>query len=133
MTDIFNEIFTDIATPVRLEVSDTFVTGERVAIPSRFPCVSVVEADNYEVRESIDNSGRERLTALMYEITVYSNLSAGKRAQCIGILSIIDNVMKSKNANRIARIEGYVDGESRIYMIRARYRLKTDGYYLYTF
>lgn len=133
MINIFNEMYTAIATAVRGSFDSVFVTGERVAMPPKFPCVMIVEADNYEVDSSLDNSGRERLAALMYEITVFSNLSQGKRSQCIEILSTIDDVMKSKNGTRIARVEGYFDTESKIYMVTARYRLKTDGEYTYTF
>ena len=133
MTNIFNEMFTDIANPVRTAFPGTFVTGERVPVPAKFPCVAVIEADNYEDRRSIDNSGVERLTVLMYEITVFSNKQTGKRSQCIEILDLIDGIMKRKNASRIARVEGYFDSESTIYTIQARYRLKTDGIYLYTF
>lgn len=133
MTNIFNEMFTDIANPVRTAFPGAFVTGERVRVPAKFPCVAVVEADNYEDRRSIDNSGVERLTVLMYEITVFSNKQTGKRSQCIEILDLIDGIMKRKNASRIARVEGYFDSESTIYTIQARYRLKTDGTYLYTF
>ena len=133
MTNIFNEMFTDIANPVRIAFPGTFVTGERVPVPAKFPCVAVIEADNYEDRRSIDNSGVERLTVLMYEITVFSNKQTGKRSQCIEILDLIDGIMKRKNASRIARVEGYFDSESTIYTIQARYRLKTDGTYLYTF
>lgn len=133
MTNIFNEMFTDIANPVRAAFPGAFVTGERVPVPAKFPCIAVIEADNYEDRRSIDNSGIERLTVLMYEITVFSNKQTGKRSQCIEILDLIDGIMKRKNASRIARVEGYFDSESTIYTIQARFRLKTDGTYLYTF
>ena len=133
MIDVFNQIYTDVATAVRSAHSGTFVTGERLNKPSQFPTVMVIEADNYEPPESVDNSLKENLAALMYEITVFSNSSSRKRAECIEILSTIDDVMKRKNGRRIARVEGYFDSESTIYMVTARYRLKTDGVNLYTF
>lgn len=133
MTNIFNWVFTQIATPVRESHPGIFVTGERIPGPSRFPCVEVVEADNYEDRSGIDNTLKENLTALMYEITVFSNKTSGKRSECIEILSEIDTTMKLMNATRIARIEGYFDSAATIYMVKARYRLKTDGTNLYTF
>lgn len=133
MIDIFNTIYTDVATSVRTAHSGTFVTGERLNKPSKFPTVMIVEADNYEAPESVDNSLEEKLAALMYEVTVFSNKTSGKRAECIAILSTIDDIFKSKNGRRIARVEGYFDSESTIYMVTARYRLKTDGTNLYTF
>jgi hypothetical protein len=126
-------MFTDVATPVRAAFPGVFVTGERIPAPSRFPTVMFIEADNYEDQRSIDNSGKERITSLMYEVTVFSNLETGKRSQCIDILSTIDDILKSKNASRMARVEGYFDTEARIYMVTARYRIKTDGKNLYTF
>lgn len=133
MTNVFNYIFTEIATPVRESFAGVFVTGERINKPTQFPCVEVVEADNYEVATSIDNTLRENLTALMYEVTVFSNKQFGKRSECIDILSQIDTILKRMNASRIARIEGYFDSEASIYTIKARYRLKTDGTNFYTF
>lgn len=133
MTDIFNWLFTEIATPVRAEYPGVYITGERLNMPEKFPCVEVVEADSYEVSSGIDNTLKENLTALMYEITVFSNKQFGKRSQCIEILSTIDTIMKRKNATRIARVEGYFGSDATIYMVKARYRLRTDGTNLYTF
>ncbi len=133
MINVFNKVFTDIANPVREAFPGAKVQGERIAAPTEFPCVTVVEADNYEDARYRDNSLTERVTALMYEITVFSNKLGGKRAECIEILQIIDDVMKRKNATRIARIEGHFDREGKIYMVTARYNVKTDGTYWYTF
>lgn len=133
MTDIFNELYTEIVTALGTQFPNVFVTGVRLPKPTAFPCVSIVEADNYEDANSIDNTLTERITNLMYEVTVYSNLSVGKREQCIKILSCIDNLLKEKNMSRIARVESYYDSEATIYVILARYRVKTDGKYLYTF
>ena len=133
MTDIFNKIYTAMATKVRAKHSGVFITGERVPVPSRFPCVVFVEADSYEDARHVDNSLKENITALMYEVTVFSNKKDGKRSECISILSDIDTFMKESNARRIARVEGYFDVESKIYMVTARYNVKTDGTNLYTF
>lgn len=133
MIDIFNKNYTDVATAVRTSYPGTFVTGERINAPSQFPSVMFVEADSYEDERYRDNRLRENVTALMYEITVYSNKRGGKRAECISILSTIDDVMRRKNARRIARVEGYYDSQSKIYMVTARYRMKTDGTYYYAF
>ena len=133
MLNVFPSVYTDIATPIRAAYPSVFMTGERVAAPTKFPCVMVVEADNYEDAAYRNNTLTEQITALMYEITVYSNLTSGKRSQCIDILQIIDDVMKRKNGTRIARVEGYLDTEGKIYMVTARYRAKTDGVNWYTF
>ena len=133
MRDILPTIFTDISTAVHASYSTAYVTGERIATPSQFPCVTVVQADNYEDRYSMDNSLTEQLTVLMYEITVFSNSTGGKRSQCIDIMMLIDDVMKHKNGTRISCVEGYFDSQSKIYMVQARYRFATDGTHYYTY
>ena len=102
-------------------------------MPSKFPCVSVIEADSYEDERYRDNTLAESVTSLMYEVTVYSNKDEGKRTECIKLLSAADDVLRRKNGIRISRAEGYRDPESTIYMITARYRLKSDGTYYYSF
>ena len=133
MTDIFNKMYTAMATDVRAKHSGVYVTGERVPAPTQFPCVMFIEADSYDDPRSVDNSLNENITALMYEVTVFSNKKDGKRSECIAILSDIDTFMKQSNARRIVRVEGYFDTEGKIYMVTARYNVKTDGTKLYTF
>ena len=124
MTDVFNDIFTYVAAAVRTEYPGTFVTGEWVNAPARFPTVSIVEADNYVDTYSRDNSLQENGTVLMYQITVYSNLQTNKRYECAKILGFIDDLLRVKNFSRIARSESYMDAEKTIYTMTARYRVR---------
>lgn len=124
MTDVFNDIFTMVATAVRNEYPGCFVTGEWVNAPAQFPTVSVVEADNYVDAASRDNSLTENVTVLMYQVTVYSNLTSGKRYECAKILGFIDDLLRVKNFTRIARSESYYDTEKTIYTMTARYRVR---------
>ena len=133
MTDIFNRLYTPLATQLRTSHPGIQVTGERIPAPTVFPSVVFIEADSYEDARFVDNSLKENITALMYEVTVFSNKVGGKRSECIEILSEIDDYMKEANARRIARVEGYFDAEARIYMVTARYNVKTDGTNLYIF
>ena len=56
MIDIENEVFNRVATRVREQFPDIFMTGEYVNSPSSFPAVSLVEQDN-SIRESTADSG----------------------------------------------------------------------------
>lgn len=136
MTNVQPQLFTEIATEVRSQFPGTFVTGEWVDAPAQFPCVSIVEADNYFDRSSFDNTLKENLAVLMYQVTVFSNKQTGKRFQCVEILSLIDDMFRMKNAIRIGRTESYVDPSTKkIYQMTARYRVrvKDDGEGNYTF
>lgn len=127
MTDVFNDIFTYLATAIRTEYPGCFVTGEWVNAPTQFPTVYIVEADNYEDVNSRDNSLRENGTVLMYQIAVFSNLTSGKRYECAKILGFIDDLLKSKNFTRIGRAEAYADTEKTIYQMTARYRVRVGA------
>lgn len=126
MTNVQPYLYTAIATEVRSQFPGTFVTGEWVDKPSEFPCVSIVEADNYLDQNSIDNSLKENLAVLMYQVTVFSNKAEDKRFECVQILSLIDDMLRQKNAVRLARVESYTDSEKRIYQMTARYRVRVS-------
>lgn len=131
LADIENIIFTKIATRLRLEVEGIFVVGESQSVPARFPCVTLMEADNY-VYEKSQTAQIENHANLMYEVNTYSNLGSGKKAQCKKIVQIIDDEMAQMGLTRItkqtvpnledaticrmiARYRGVQDKENRIY------------------
>lgn len=93
MIDIENEIFTKIATELRTQFQGINVYGDEVRTPSSFPCVSVVEADNYTVKTTQDSGSNENHANLMYEVNVYSNKTSGKKAECKEILSVVDEIL----------------------------------------
>ena len=133
MIDKFNELATSVATAVRSAHSGTWVTGERTAKPAHFPCVAIVEADRVEDARRTDNSLKENTIVMLVEITVFSNKTSERRSECIGILATASDVLKQKNGRMISKVEGYLDQDSTIYMVQARYRLATDGTYWYTY
>lgn len=93
MIDVENEIFTKVATELRSRFSEISIYGEDVRTPSSFPCVSIVEADNYTVKATQDSGDNENHANLMYEVNVYSNKGNGKKTECKEILSVIDNIL----------------------------------------
>ena len=46
MIDIESTLFSDIADDLRRQYPGIFVAGETTATPSKFPAVTIVEADN---------------------------------------------------------------------------------------
>ena len=133
MINKFNELATSIATACRTAHSGIWVTGERTYMPSKFPCIAIVEADRYEDPSHVDNTLVEKNVVMLIELTIFSNKTSGRRSECIGILETASDVLKSKNARMISKIEGFSDVDDTIYMVQARYRLATDGTYWYTY
>lgn len=91
MTQIENEIFTELYTLLTTEYSGIYVTGEYAPVPDRFPCVYIYEADNYTV--SLDGSNKGEVSATMFEINVFSNLQNGKKSECKKIIKTIDDYL----------------------------------------
>lgn len=121
MVDRENEVFTDVATALRREYSGIFVTGEYVPVPQKFPYVSIVEADNYTPERLISSADTEKHAAVMYEISVYSNLASGKKNQAKKILNTIDDKVLSMGFKRASVTVVPNEQSASIYRIVARY------------
>jgi len=90
LVDAENIIFSSLAADIEAAFPTAFVTGEKVHAPSSFPCVSIVETDNSTHAQTLDSSGIEKHSNLTYEVEVYSNLAAGRKAQCRAIAIFVD-------------------------------------------
>ena len=123
MINIEPEVFSTVATALRAQFSGIFVAGEAVAAPSTFPAVTLVEDDNSTYQRSLDSSGQENHAQLMYSCNVYSNKSAGKKAECKAILAVIDTEMFGMGFWRAGSSPMEVpNADKTIYRMVARYR-----------
>lgn len=120
MIDIENEVFTKIASELRSQFTGINVYGEDVRSPSQFPCVSIVEADNYTVKSTQDSGSNENHANLMYEVNVYSNKTSGKKTECKEILSVIDDILLGLGFTRTMKNPVSMD-DATIYRMVARY------------
>lgn len=120
MIDIENEVFTKIATELRSQFTGINVYGEDVRSPSSFPCVSIVEADNYTLRRTQDSGSNENHANVMYEVNVYSNKTSGKKTECKEIFAVIDGIMLGLGFTRSNKNPVTMD-EATIYRIVGRY------------
>lgn len=131
MNDIESLVFTPIAQEVRTQFPGSFVTGEYVKAPSKFPHVSIVESDNYMSIGHRDTSDAEKYSTVMYEINVYSNKTSGKKTECKQIMALIDHMMYARNFTRLSLTPVPNMEDATIYRITARYRAETDGTQLF--
>lgn len=127
MVDIESTVFTKIATALRTEFSDIFVTGEYMNAPAKFPFVSIVEADNYLDSRYLDGGETERYARLMYEVNVYSNKEGTKKAECRRVLNFIDRMLYGMNFTRISMNPVPNMEDAKIYRLNARYEAVSDG------
>lgn len=93
MIDIENAIFDTVATVVRGKFPDSYMVGEYVKTPPKFPCISLVEMDNQSYQRTEDSGSSENHVSVMYEVNIYSNKAMGKKAECKEIAALIDEQM----------------------------------------
>lgn len=131
MIDMEAALFTELATALRTAYPEVTVTGEYINAPSKFPFVSIVEADNYTDPRYLDSGDVEGRARLLYEVNVYSNRSGTKKAECRKLLGYIDAMLYQMNfvrtsMNPVPNLE-----DATIYRLNARYEGVTDGGTLY--
>ena len=127
MIDFQNEIFTAVATAVRASHDGAMVTGEYARSPSRFPAVTLDEIENVTVPTLVDSSDQENYCGLTYRLQVFSNKSAGKKAEARAILATADGVMRGLGFRRITYTTTPEIYDSTIYSITATYEAIIDA------
>lgn len=131
MIDIEKMVYTPIAEALRERFKGIEVSGAYVNAPAKFPYVSIVEQDNYMSVNRLDSSDREKFATVMYEVNVYSNKSASKRAVCREIMGVIDEMLYKRNFIRLSMSPVPNMENGTIYRLVARYRAETDGETIY--
>ena len=122
MIDVENLVIDTISKALKASTSyaNTFVTSEYTDTPSSFPCVSVIEADNYTYRKTQDNDLKEHHTNVMYEINVYSNKTKGSKTEAKKIMEIVDSTMQNIKFTRTVK-QAVPNKDKTIFRIVARY------------
>lgn len=122
MINIESMVFTAVYKAVMEKFPKAYVTGESENAPSAFPCVSVVEVDNYTYTRSQDDSMQEHHANLTYEVNVYSNLGDKNKEEAKSIMSVVDEAMQNMKFTRQSMmITPNLDRTK--YRLTARYRV----------
>jgi hypothetical protein len=127
MIDYEREIYTRAVERVQALHGDVEFSGTEERLPSKFPFVSLVEADNATRTETIDSGSFENHVNVMYEVNVYSNKSGGRKAECRAILATIDDTFIRMGFARTMRNPVSMD-DATIYRMVARYTAAIDKY-----
>ena len=122
MIDIESELFSVISNAMKSAYPDSYVSGEYVKTPPKFPAVLFVEMDNvaYDKTQTSDNV--ENHADLMYEVDVFSNKKSGKKSECKAIASLIDNELAALGFSRLMLQPIPNVDDATIYRIKGRYR-----------
>lgn len=121
MNNIENDVFTLVATALRTEYGTDalFITGEYTPTPPKFPCVYIHEADNFN--NGFDGCNHEIVTAVTYEVEVYSNKQNGKKAEAKAIMQTANSELTALGFRRelLQQIPNMSDAT--IFRLLARY------------
>ena len=121
MINIENEIFTIVANAVRSVYPDIYMVGEYVKIPSKFPCVSLIEMDNSVYDKTQTTDKLENHVSVMYELDVYSNKTSGKKSECKDIVALVDKEMSALGFSRTMLQPIPNLDDATIYRMKGRY------------
>lgn len=121
MIDIENELFSKIKNQLEKDYKTIAVYSEAIRTPIVFPCVSIVEEDNYTFTKTQDSFSNENHVNVMYEVNVYSNKTTGKKSEAKKILAKVDDTMILLGFTRMNKFPVIMD-DATIYRVVARYR-----------
>ena len=122
MIDVENLLINTISTAIRndLTFANTNITSDYTDMPSSFPCVSIVEADNSSYRKTQDNDLKDHHVNVMYEVNVYSNKSSGAKSEAKKLMNIVDTAFLNLKFTRTFK-NSVPNKDKTIYRYVARY------------
>lgn len=126
MIDIESTVFDTIARLFIAAYPHGSRYGEDVDTPTAFPCITLIESDNYTYGKSLDSEMREYHANLMYTLNIYSNKVSGAKQECKAILALIDEKMISMGFVRTMKAQTK-NQDTKIFRITARYRAVVSG------
>lgn len=121
MIDVESTIFAQVAAAFDTAYPDGSRYGEPVDTPAKFPCLTLVEDDNYTYEKSQDTDLTEHHAGLLYTANVYSNRVAGAKQECKAIMALVDEQMQRLGFTRTF-CNQTKNMDTKIYRMVSRYR-----------
>ena len=121
MIDVESTIFNQGANAFDAKYPDGSRYGEETTSPPRFPCLTLVEIDNYTYEGSLDAEHKEHNAWLVYEVNVYSNKTYGAKQECKDVMELVDEQMQSLNFTR-QFCNQTKNADKKYFRMTARYR-----------
>lgn len=124
--DLESDIFDYVAKRLRAEHAGIWIAGEYVDVPAKFPAVTLVEADNRVLTRMRTSDDIENGVSVMWDMNVYSNKTAGKKAEAKAIANTADSVFAEIGFTRTFREQVPNINNATIYRIVCRYEAVID-------
>lgn len=131
MIDAESTIFNQVATAFDAKYPNGSRYGEETTSPPAFPCLTLVQVDNYTYESSLDDAHKEHNAWLLFEANVYSNKTYGAKQECKEIMQLVDEQLQSLNFVRLF-CNQTKNADKRYFRMTARYRaVISDKYMMY--
>ena len=122
MTDIENQIFTEIKNAITVVYPNANVVGTYINTVKQLPTVSVEEISNYTWRASLPLNLQEKNAHITYEINIFTNGNNAK-STAKSIRNIVDSTISSYGAIRIMGAPIPNIDDATIYRYTLRYQM----------
>jgi len=122
MIDCEQDIFNDVAAVVRKKYPKIYIVGEYVKSPPSFPCVMLVQEDSVSYQKTQDTASTENHVQVLYELTVCSNKTSGKKTECKAIAALADAELLSLGFTRTMLQPVPNELDASVYRLVGRYK-----------
>lgn len=126
MIDKENEIFSRLSAVLKLKYPKLSITSEYTAVPPSFPHVCIEQVDSKHSKGLQTTNKQTEYIDFTIEVNAYSNKRVGKKSECKGIISVIDDEMFLMNMTRVALIPVPNLEDTRIYRLTGLYKGQAD-------
>ena len=120
MIDIEYQVFNEVYNAVIVEYPNAKIESTLNLDPAEFPFVSVAETGNSTLTSTIDSNSYENHATIAFDVNVYSNKRAGRKAEAKAIFDIVDNVFIEWGFARVLA-EPFTQDDSTKYRKMGRY------------
>ena len=121
MIDVEAAVFDLVADAFDSEYPNGSRYSEDTATPPRFPCLTLIQVDNYTYDGSLDDAHHEHDAWVVFEANVYSNKISGAKQECKAVMQLVDSKMQSLNFVRMF-CNQTKNTDKKYFRMTARYR-----------
>lgn len=120
MIDIENLVFTNVKNALSGTYQSINIVSDYPYSPASFPCVSIVEEDNFVYAKSQDNTNLENHAKVLFTVNVFSNKQNGRKSEAKKIFNSVDSAFADMKFTRTMK-EMIPNVDTSIYRIVGRY------------
>ena len=125
MIDHENEVFTRVKNAIIAKYPNANIVSVYVNAPAVFPHISIVETDNYDIKDTLDGPF-PKFSASAFKIDIYSNQKDTAKLVCKDIANIADDAFHSMNFFKQSLVPMQNLNDATLYRMTGIYTVVSD-------